>query len=145
MTKNLLSNALKSFKNLHVVLKIVIFLGLFFLVRVGMDALLWGTHENEQNVEGFHDTQGKSVILFHWKDCGHCKKMMPEWEKFKKLNAHNTNFKIIAMEKDEASELIQKHNVQGFPTIIGTNNGKKVKEFDGEGSAEELLRFGNSL
>lgn len=146
MAKSLLANGLKAFKKLHVVLKIVIFLGLFFLVRIGLDALLWGGHENEQNVEGFQDPQGKSVILFHWKDCGHCKKMMPEWERFKKLNAHNKKYKIIALEKDEAPELIQKHNVQGFPTIIGTNEkGEKVKDFEGERKAEDLQRFGNSL
>ena len=24
---------------------------------------------------------GKKFVLFHWKNCGHCKKMKPEWEK----------------------------------------------------------------
>jgi len=143
----IIMNALKSFKKLHILLKIVIFLGLFFLVRIALDKLLWGAHDQEGQVEGFHDvSHGKRVILFHWKDCGHCKKMMPEWERFKKLNAHNKNYKIIALEKDEAPELIQKHNVQGFPTIIGTNEkGEKVKDFEGDRKAEDLQRFGNSL
>jgi len=143
---NVFYNTLKSFKKLHVVLKIIIFLGLFFLIRVGLDALLWGNYQNnDDDKEGFEDSQGKNVILFHWKNCGHCKKMMPEWERFKKLNAGKTNFKIITVEKDENPKLIQKYNVQGFPTIIGTNNGKKVKEFEGERKAEDLMTFGNSL
>ena len=92
---------------------------MFFLVRIALDKLLWGAHDQEGQVEGFHDvSHGKRVILFHWKDCGHCKKMMPEWQRFVKLNANNSKVKIETIEKDDAPELIQKYNVQGFPTII---------------------------
>ena len=142
----LIANALKSFKKLHILLKIVIFLGLFFLVRIALDKLLWGAHDQEGQVEGFHDvSHGKRVILFHWKDCGHCKKMMPEWQRFVKLNANNKKVKIETVEKDDAPELIQKYNVQGFPTIIAINDGKLVKEFNGERTVDDLQRFANSI
>ena len=142
----LIANALKSFKKLHILLKIVIFLGLFFLVRIALDKILWGAHDQEGQVEGFHDvSHGKRVILFHWKDCGHCKKMMPEWQRFVKLNANNSKVKIETVEKDDAPELIQKYNVQGFPTIIAINDGKKVKEFEGERNVDDLQRFANSI
>ena len=142
----LIANALKNFKKLHILLKIVIFLGLFFLVRIALDKILWGGHDQGNQMEGFHDvSHGKRVILFHWKDCGHCKQMMPEWQRFVKLNANNKKVKIETVEKDDAPELIQKYNVQGFPTIIAINDGKKIKEFEGERTVDDLQRFANSV
>ena len=70
---------------------------------------------------------------------------MPEWQRFVKLNANNKKVKIETVEKDDAPELIQKYNVQGFPTIIAINDGKKVKEFDGERTVDDLQRFTNSI
>ena len=143
---NIITNALKAFKKLHILLKIIIMLGLFLLVRIALDKLLWGAHDQGNQMEGFHDvSHGKRVILFHWKDCGHCKKMMPEWQRFQKLNANKKNISIETIEKDDAPELIQKYNVQGFPTIIAINNGKKVKEFEGERTVDDLQRFANSV
>ena len=46
---------------------------------------------------------------------------------------------------DDAPELIQKYNVQGFPSIIAINDGKKIKEHDGERSVDDLQRFANSV
>jgi thioredoxin 1 len=143
---NIIVSALKSFKKLHILLKIILMLGLFFLVRIALDKLLWGAHDQGNQMEGFHDvSHGKRVILFHWKDCGHCKKMMPEWQRFVKLNGNNSKVKIETVEKDDAPDLVQKYNVQGFPTIIAINNGKKVKEFEGERTVDDLQRFANSV
>ena len=89
-------NALKSFKKLHILLKIVIFLGLFFLVRIALDKLLWGAHDQGNQMEGFHDvSHGKRVILFHWKDCGHCKEMKPEWQAFSNDNTSGPKVRVL--------------------------------------------------
>ena len=70
-----LKNALKKFKKLPIVLKIVLFLGLFFLVRVGLDAVLWGDRSNYENEDKKRsEKNSKKMYLFHWKNCGHCKK-----------------------------------------------------------------------
>ena len=64
-----LKNALKKFKKLPIILKVVLFLGMFFLVRVGMDALLWGDKSNYENEKENKEQEGmgngKKMYLFH--------------------------------------------------------------------------------
>lgn len=79
----------------------------------------------EKQIENFElNTSEKTVCLFHSKNCGWCKKMMPEWKKFKK--AHSGDLKITEVEASEDPDTIQKHNINGFPTIVLFNNGKKT-------------------
>ena len=80
----------------------------------------------EKQIENFDigTEKGKHCVLFHSKNCGWCKKMMPEWKKFKK--AHSGDLKITEVEASEDPDTIQKHNINGFPTIVLFDNGKKT-------------------
>ena len=44
------------------------------------------------------DRTAPEVILFHMNGCGHCRAMMPEWEKFKKK--HPKGIKVLDFESD---------------------------------------------
>ena len=92
-----------------------------------------------KNREGLDS--GKELVLVHMNNCGHCKKMMPEWEKCKKQN--NTGIKIVDYEMNttKGKDLVKKHNINGFPTILLIENGKKLDTYDGERRSESILEF----
>ena len=77
------------------------------------------------NVKG-KDESGKINMVFYYAPwCGHCKKMMPEWNKLEKMHANNPNVSVTKVNSDENPEEIKKQNISGFPTI--KMNGKEVK------------------
>ena len=82
------------------------------------------------------------LVLFHMNGCGHCKKLMPEWKKFEANN--NSEIKTRAVEVNEDPDLIKKHKVDGFPTILLLGeNGKKLDTYDGPRTADGLLSYCN--
>ena len=68
--------------------------------------------------------------------------MQGEWDKFE--NDHPKNIKVSQVESssDRGKELIKSHDVSGFPTILLLDeNGNKVKDYDGERSAQAFKKF----
>ena len=100
----------------------------FIIIVISLIALFVSMCEAgkcEKQIENFELNNGeKTVCLFHSKKCGWCKKMMPEWKKFKK--AHSGDLKILEVEASEDPDTVQKHNINGFPTIVLFDNGKKT-------------------
>jgi thiol-disulfide isomerase/thioredoxin len=88
--------------------------------------------------EGFKGR--KSLLLLHMEGCGHCKKLMPEWDKFTQMN--NTSIVTTAVEKDDDRALVKRYGVEGFPTILLLDsNGKKLDTYDGDRNAQGLLDY----
>lgn len=88
--------------------------------------------------EGFDGP--KELLLLHMNGCGHCEKLMPEWKKFVANN--DTNIKTRDVEMNEDPDLIKKHNVKGFPTILLLGeNGKKLDTYDGPRTSDGLLNY----
>tara|TARA_B100001094_G_C18093951_1_gene751974 strand:+ start:32 stop:424 length:393 start_codon:yes stop_codon:yes gene_type:complete len=84
-------------------------------------------------------SHGKKCALFHWKNCGHCKAFMPEWNKFKSMHSDSA----VDYEKDEHPEMISKHNIEGFPTIKICENVNDVETctiYTGERTSEALKK-----
>jgi thiol-disulfide isomerase/thioredoxin len=90
--------------------------------------------------EGYDGT--KELLLLHMNGCGHCKKLMPEWDEFVANN--DSGIKTRAVEVNEDPSLAKKHGVTGFPTILLLGeNGDKVDTYDGERTAEGLASYCN--
>ena len=90
--------------------------------------------------EGFKPAS--ELLLLHMTGCGHCKKMMPEWDKFQQ-NAPQ-DVKVSKVEQAEKPDLLEKLGIQGFPTIKLFNNGKPVKDYNGQRTAEAFASFAKS-
>lgn len=83
---------------------------------------------------------GKTLVMFHMNGCGHCVKLMPEWNAFEKEN--NTGILTKKMERGEAGDLLEKHNISGFPTILLLDHkNNKVADYGGERTKKGLLAF----
>ena len=93
---------------------------------------------NGSTKEGFKGR--KSLLLLHMEGCGHCEKLMPEWDKFTKMN--NTSITTKAVEKDDDRALVKRYGVEGFPTILLLDsNGKKLDTYNGPRNAQGLLDY----
>ena len=89
-------------------------------------------------LENFGNPQ--ELVYFHMNGCGHCTKMMPEWHAFEKEN--NTGVATKKLERGQAGSLIEKHKIQGFPTImLLDNNDNKIKDYSGPRTKSGLLEF----
>ena len=64
-----------------------------------------------------------SFILYYVDWCPHCKSIKPEWSRLEK----DIEFKDILISKincEENTEVVKKLDIEGYPTILFTKNGK---------------------
>ena len=139
--KSFISKTLKKFHKQPLPMKLLIAGVVILVIRYLVNELMGGAYLQSSMLEGFSG-QGKEFTLFYWKDCGHCKKMMPEWDKFQQ-NAPQ-GVKVSKVEQAEKPDLMQKLGIQGFPTIKLFNNGKPVKDYNGQRTAEAFASFAQS-
>lgn len=103
--------------------------------------------EAEEAEEGSLVIEGMSgdrtFALFYAPWCPHCKKIMPEWEKAKRMN--RSDVKIVKIDCEERPEFAQQYGIRGYPTIYflpyGLNNPKARIEYKGERKGEAFLAF----
>ncbi len=91
--------------------------------------------------EGF-EAVGKTLVLYFAPWCGHCKALKPEWEKLEKTGVKGVTIRKV--NADESPEEIKEAGVDGFPTIIFYNNGKK-QLYSGERTAEAISKWASGL
>lgn len=81
--------------------------------------------------------------------CGHCQRLMPEWEIFKALTktTNKVDFNINVYEettqKSEIEELIKEKKYQfgGYPSIFITVDNNKSIAYDDERTGEKIFNF----
>ena len=121
------------FKNLKELLKPRIIVGL--LAVIGTIIVLNCYIKSREGFEG-----AKELLLLHMNGCGHCEKLMPEWQDF--VSKNDTSIKTRAVEMNEDPSLVKKHNVQGFPTLLLLGeNGKKLDTYDGPRTTAGLFKY----
>lgn len=97
---------------------------------------------NGQNFE--HGIEkGTTLVKFYAPWCGHCKRMAPTWDELAEKFIGNTRVKIAKVDctLPESKELCSQQEVDGFPTIYIYKNGKKVIEYNGNRSLNDLFEF----
>lgn len=120
----------KSFKRQNTLVQVVVLLATFCLIC----GCCMKLHE------GLVGGGGNEMVLFHMTGCGHCKKMMPEWDKF--ANSGAAGVKCTKIERKENPSLLKKHGVSGFPTILMLDSKKnKVATFNGARNAAGFAAF----
>lgn len=96
----------------------------------------------EEEVAG---TKGKVLVLFHAPWCGHCKKLMPEWDAASKAVKESEGVSMMKVECGSPQEnkshaaLMESYSIQGYPTIKVFENGKATGDYEGDRSKSGLL------
>ena len=94
--------------------------------------------------EGFSGNGHKTLLLNHMNGCGHCERLMPEWDKF--VSENNTDIKTKKVEVNEDPSVAKKYKVDGFPTILLIGpNGDKLETYNGERTSSGLLSYAKKL
>ncbi len=82
------------------------------------------------------------IVFFFAPGCVWCEKMKPEWDNF----TVNTPINFSEVSSDEIHNYTpspKEEVIRGFPTLRLYNKGKLVKEYDGDRSQKDILRFVN--
>ena len=79
-------------------------------------------------------------------NCGHCKTLMPEWKKFVEKNTSDITIKDYEQSSKEGKVLVNRFNIQGFPTILLLGDNKKLKldTYNGDRTTNGLLEYVNN-
>jgi protein disulfide-isomerase A1 len=96
------------------------------------------TNDNfESALSGKH-----ALVEFYAPWCGHCKRLLPEFEKAAERVGNNALLGKVdcTVEKNLAS----KFTIQGYPTIYWFVNGVQKEEYDGNRSAEDIQNWINA-
>tara|TARA_B110000902_G_scaffold255297_1_gene320459 strand:- start:503 stop:970 length:468 start_codon:yes stop_codon:yes gene_type:complete len=67
-----------------------------------------------------------TFILYYVEWCPHCQIVKPEWEKLENDKELKKNINIIKINCEENEDVVKEKNIEGFPTILLTHNGKEI-------------------
>ena len=83
----------------------------------------------------------RELVYFHMNGCGHCKRFTPIWDEF--AGKYNGEIKLKKLERNEAGDMLDKYEIQGFPTVLLLDVQGNKKEFQGDRSVQGLESFIN--
>lgn len=140
---------------------ILIIIGIITFICIGIyyyayyvSPMLAPSYKANSEKQGEQTTSGKyaEIYLFHASWCPHCKAAKPIWDDVKsKYNNKVINGYTVIMtdidcteETAESAEMMDKFNIEGFPTIKMVKNNQIV-EFDAKPTKPNLEQFINTV
>ena len=130
-----------NYKKLMTLNNLLILIAVLFL-----SGLIYSKVLKKESFEN-NDSAKIKVLLFKMKQCSHCVKFMPEFEKFQKETEKknlSVDIKIVDSDDEGSSELMKKYNVESFPTVIFVKDEKK-HEYQGERTEKALTSYLDNL
>ena len=81
------------------------------------------------------------ILLYHWKDCGHCRNFMPIWDILKDKYGHIKQFYEIELSTIRQAPEVFK-SIKSYPTIVAyVGNGSEKVKFEDTRNMENLSSF----
>ena len=126
----ILKNMTKKFAKLTLLGKMIVLVILYFILNQLANIMQWtGFNTGNYILEGMGG-DASEFVFFHWKDCGFCKQMQPEWNKFK--GSYKGKISLRDVEKDsQPSSKYKNIKINSYPTLLVLDKkGNKVGEFN---------------
>ena len=130
----------KKFQKSPAIIQFLIVTAVILLIRYLLHFLIYSNH-----LTSYLETFGnpKSMIYFHMNGCGHCKKFTPTWDNFS--SKYVGPLKLMKYEQKEAGkEMLEKYEIQGFPTVILVDDKGDFKTYEGDRTISGLESFANN-
>jgi protein disulfide-isomerase A6 len=115
-----------------------------FIVLLGAVSALYSPKSEviQAGAQDFKDVvlkdKGVVIVEFYAPWCGHCKSLVPEYEKAAK--ALNGVVKVVAVDATQHESLAQKYEIKGFPSIKVFGADKKApSDFQGQRTADAII------
>jgi len=109
-----------------------------------MPIKIYNTNVNNEELNNLLQNNTLFVGIFS-DTCFHCKKMKPEWQKFKSLimkeKLDGTILEINAKLLSSINNPLINNNANGFPSLFIISNNKFVTDYNSERTAEQFLQF----
>eukprot|EP00282_Hemiselmis_andersenii_P043389 CAMPEP_0172074654 /NCGR_PEP_ID=MMETSP1043-20130122/15531_1 /TAXON_ID=464988 /ORGANISM="Hemiselmis andersenii, Strain CCMP441" /LENGTH=139 /DNA_ID=CAMNT_0012735337 /DNA_START=30 /DNA_END=446 /DNA_ORIENTATION=+ len=83
--------------------------------------------------------EGVWFINFYAPWCGHCKRIMPVWEKAG-TEMQNSGIKFARIDADAETETTERFKIQAYPTFKIVDK-KKVVDYRGDHQLDSFIRF----
>lgn len=80
------------------------------------------------------------LVLFYMRGCHFCGLMKKSWNDFKQ-NSPINHGEVGAHDMSNYNPVSNEESIRGFPTLRLYNKGKLVKEYEGDRSASDMLKF----
>ena len=83
------------------------------------------------------------IVLFFAEWCGHCKKLLPTFEKIDEASKDVSVFAVNCSDsKDEDVKTLMKNfDIKGYPTIFWFVDGKNMGKYEGGRREEDILKL----
>ncbi len=110
-------------------------------------------HANRENIPKDQSSNKTATLMLFYVDwCPHCKTAKPEWENLrseyegKSINGYNLMFveHNCTNENDEVSQLMDKYNIEGYPTIKLVKDNQII-EYDAKPTKSTMEQFLNTV
>lgn len=100
--------------------------------------------KNELPVSTLPEARTKEpvIVFFFAPLCGWCEKMKPDWKEFTKKSPIKFS-EVSTGDMHNYNPSPDEESVRGYPTVRLYNKGKLVKEYDGDRSHKDILKFVN--
>ena len=83
----------------------------------------------------------RELVFFSMNGCGHCEDLKPVWDLLVNNHGDNQFVEIKKVIAQENPKIVEKYNIQAFPTILALKDGKLNHKYDGDRSYEDLVLF----
>lgn len=120
-----------------------VFLAFVFAVAIGSIVAESAVKDlDDNNFDEVVNDKNKDVfVMFHATWCGHCKRLMPTWEKLGDQN-FGPDVIIARVDASTSTTVGKKYNIRKYPTVkYFTKNNKEGIEYVGDRTMEDLTSF----
>ena len=128
----------KKFDKRSTLCKLILGLFVFAIIKCCIDIYIYSN--KPKPYEEFSNP--KQLVYFYMDGCGHCKTFAPIWDEF--ASSYKGNLKLNKYERKQATDMIDKYQIQGFPTVLLIDEKGDKKEFEGDRTVKGLELFVNN-